>query len=471
MVTTSSTTSSTTDLGSELLSALQASVAQAGKSRLYADRLRDVRLDSYEDFQKIPFTTRSDLEAAGLHGTRAAPIEEICHYGMSSGTTGKVNSTWLTASDLAHNARAIKNRHPDIFAPGKILINRFPFMAAPAHLIQLISQQGGGVSIPAGNINWDVPFPKALDLAVDVGANVLAGLPLEPIVLAQIARMRGLDPAKDIALDTFFLGGAPLPPILQRRIERDWDARVVELYGSTETMLLGTACPERTLHIETDLVFCEILHVETDEPAEVGEEGRLVVTNLGIQGSPLIRLDTGDRVRRLGPCACGDPRLSLIVLGRATEAVEIEGRRLHSYELIEASAAAADALDSGVFFTIILPDRLVVRIETDRQTGGDPEGAIREQLGDLRVEIERVPLHTVLDVEHLSRSPSVYKPVMLANWRRPGRRLISITQSMMEWPKLSGAEAFRWALRGLKASWRGRRLARELAQSNSGTKK
>jgi phenylacetate-CoA ligase len=456
---------STVDIGPVDLTALQATLKQARKSPLYAERLRDVRVDSFEDFKKIPFTTRSDLESAGLHGTRSAPLEEICHYGVSSGTTGNPNSTWLTPSDLANNARTIKERHPDIFAAGKIMINRFPFMAAPAHLIQLISQQGGGVSIPAGNINWDVPFPKALDLSISTGATVLAGLPLEPIVLSQIARLRGLDPAKDVMLDTFFLGGAPLPPVLQRRIEREWDARVVELYGSTETMLLGTACAERTLHIETGLVFCEILCVDSDEPAAVGEEGRLIVTNLGIEGSPLVRLDTGDRVRRLGPCACGDPRLSLIVLGRAADVSVVEGKRLHSYELIEAAAAAADSLDSSVFFTVILPDRVVVRIETDTKSGGDPEGAIRNHLGDIRVEIERVPKFSVLDVEHLSRSPSVYKPVLLADWRHPGRRLISISQSMMEWPKLSGREALRWGLRSLRTSLRGRRLAKELRAS------
>ena len=456
---------STADFGPVDLEALQATIEQARKSPLYSESLRDVRLDSYEDFRKIPFTTRADLESAGLHGTRAAPLEEICHYGMSSGTTGKANSTWLTASDLENNARTIQSRHPDIFRPGRITINRFPFMAAPAHLMQLIAQNGGGVSIPAGNINWDVPFAKALDLAIDTGATLMNGLPLEPIVFSQIARQRGLDPARDVALETFFLGGAPLPPVMQRRIEREWDARVVELYGSTETMLLGTACAERTLHIETDLVHCEILSVDSDAPAEIGEEGRLIVTNLGIQGSPLVRLDTGDRVRRLGPCACGDPRLSLVVLGRAADVSVIEGKRLHSYDLIEAAASAADILDSSVFFTVILPDRIVVRIETQQKTGGDPEGIIRSHLGDLRVEVERLPANSILDVEHLSRSPSVYKPVMLADWRRPGRRLVSVTQSMMEWPKLSGPEALRWAMRSLRSSWRARQLARELRSS------
>jgi phenylacetate-coenzyme A ligase PaaK-like adenylate-forming protein len=390
------------------------------------------------------------------------PLEEVCHYGETSGTSGGgANSTWLTAADFARSAQAISKRHPDVFAPGRILLNRFPFMAAPAHLIQLIAQQGGGVAIPAGNINWDVPFPRALELVQSTGANVLAGFPLEPIILAQIARARGLDPARDFRLDTFFLGGAPLPPVMQRRIERIWGARVIELYGSTETMLLGTGCSARTLHLEPDLVYAEVLCLDSDEDAEVGEEGRLIVTTLGIEGSPLVRLDTGDRVRRLPACECGDPRPAIVVLGRENDVVEFQGRRLHSYDLVDAGAAAADALDSSVFFTVVLPDRLVIRIESE-QTSGDPQEAVRKHLGDVRVEIEITEPNALLDVEQISRSPSVYKPVSVSDWRRPGRRILSVNQGMMEWTRPSVSELWRWLMRSLRRSVRGRQLARGL---------
>jgi phenylacetate-coenzyme A ligase PaaK-like adenylate-forming protein len=328
-------------------------------------------------------------------------------------------------------------------------------------LIQLIAQQGGGVAIPAGNINWDVPFPRALELAQRTGAAVLAGFPLEPIVLAQIARARGLDPATDLPLDTFFLGGAPLPPVMQRRIERIWGGRVIELYGSTETMLLGTGCSARTLHLEPELVHCEVLRPDCDEDAEVGEEGRLIVTTLGIEGSPLVRLDTEDRVRRLPACECGDPRPAIVVLGRESDVVETQGRRFHSYELVEAAAAAADALDSSVFFTIVLPDRLLIRIESE-QAGGDPHKAALEHLGDVMVEIEITEPNALLDIEQISRSPTVYKPVLVSDWRRPGRRILSINQGMMEWTRPSLSELWRWVVRSLRNSARGRRLARDL---------
>src|SRR3989454_10246287 len=118
-------------------------------------------------------------------------------------------------------------------------------MAAPAPLVQLSAQRGGGVAIPAGNITWDVPSPRALELARRTGARVLAGLPLEPVVLGELARARGIDPAR-VGLDTLFLGGAPVPPAFQRRLARVWGARVIELYGSTEAMLPGPSSPPGT---------------------------------------------------------------------------------------------------------------------------------------------------------------------------------------------------------------------------------
>ena len=64
-----------------MIARLQETLEQASKSTLYADAFRDIRLASLDDFKKIPLTTRADLVAAGIDGTRAAPIEEICHYG------------------------------------------------------------------------------------------------------------------------------------------------------------------------------------------------------------------------------------------------------------------------------------------------------------------------------------------------------------------------------------------------------
>jgi phenylacetate-coenzyme A ligase PaaK-like adenylate-forming protein len=227
-------------------------------------------------------------------------------------------------------------------------------------------------------------------------------------------------------------------------------------------MLLGTGCPQRSLHIESNLVHCEFLRLDDDEPAGVGEEGRLIVTTLAIEGSPLVRFETGDRVRLLPPCACGDSRPAIVVLGREGEVVRLAGRRLHFYEIIDAAAAAADCLDSSVFFVIVLPDRLLLRVEAEGRTGGDPHRVLRERLGDVKVEIECTRANELLDVEHLSRSPRVYKPVVVSDWRRPGRHVLSMGQGMIEWPRLGFGDISRWLGRLLRAASRRRRLAREI---------
>ncbi|MGH7895687.1 MAG: phenylacetate--CoA ligase family protein, partial [Candidatus Binatia bacterium] len=445
----------------DLAAALDATIDRARGSALYAARLAGVRVRTLADLQAIPLTTRADLQGAGIHGTRAVPLERVCHYGESSGTTGASNSVWLTAGDLDRNAEVIRALHPEVFAPGRIILNRFPFMAAPAHLMQRIAQRGAGISIPAGNINWDVPFPRALELAERTGAHVLAGMPIEPVVLGELARARGIDAGRDLAVDTLFLGGAPLPPTLQRRLAAAWGARVIELYGSTETMLLGTSCREGTLHLEGALAHAEILTLDRDEPAPPGADGRLVVTTLDIEGSPMVRLDTGDVVRRTPSCRCGDPRTGIVVLGRVGDVIEVAGHRCHPYEVIDAAAAAADALDSAVFFVVIFPDRLLVRIET-RGARGDAANAFRARLPEVPVEVEEVEPCMLLDVETLSRSPHVYKPVVMSDWRRPGRRILTVMEGMIEWPRPTWPEGRRWLERLVRTARRRRRLARSL---------
>lgn len=435
--------------------AVAVAIERARSSPLYAEKLAGLEVRSLEDVSRLPLTTRADLQRAGPHGTRAVPIERVCHYGESSGTTGASNSTWLTARDLQRNAAVIASRHPDVFGPGRVVLNRFPFMAAPAHLVQLIAQAGGGIAVPAGNINWDVPFPRALDLARTTGASVLAAMPLEPVILAQVAIARGLDPSTATPFDTFFLGGSPMPPAYQARLARVWGVRVVELYGSTETMLLGTGCAEGALHLETDLALAEVLALDGDRPTTAGEVGRLVVTTLELEGSPLVRFETGDLVARLAPCKCGDARPAVRVLGRQSETLEIAGQRLHAFDVIDAAAEAADTLDSSVFFVVALGDRLLVRIETE--SSADPTARLVQRLA-VPVEVEAVGSNEILDAELLCRSPHVYKPVVMSDWSRAGRRIVSVSEGMIEWPRLTLADGWRWLRRNLRRSRRRRQL-------------
>jgi hypothetical protein len=171
-----------------------------------------------------------------------------------------------------------------------------------------------------------------------------------------------------------------------------------------------------------------------------GGEGLLVVTTLGIEGSPLVRLDTGDVVRRLPACRCGDPRPAILVLGRATEVVTLAGRKFHAQALLDAAATAADVLDSAVFFVVVLRDRLLVRVEVQGPASGEPLAALHAALGDVPVELETVAPGDLVDVELLGRSPHVYKPVVLVTGPGQGGASSPSGEGMIEWPRPSAAE-------------------------------
>jgi hypothetical protein len=148
---------------------------------------------------------------------------------------------------------------------------------------------------------------------------------------------------------------------------------------------------------------------------------------------------------------------------------ELHGRRLHPYEVIEAAAAAADSVDSSVFFAIVLPDRLLVRIETE-SISGDPRRVAEVQLGGLPVEIERTAPGSLLDVDLLGSSPSVYKPVLVSDWRQPGRRLMSVSQGMIDWPRPSFSAIWRWLRGNLRTARRRRQLERSLRRDVESTR-
>jgi len=179
--------------------------------------------------------------------------------------------------------------------------------------------------------------------------------------------------------------------------------------------------------------------------------------------SPLVRFETGDIVRRLPPCACGDARPGIVVLGRAAEAVAIASRTLYPYDLVDVGAAAADAVDSSIFFVVVLPDRLLVRIETPGTEDAAPRAELAARLPGVATEVELVEPGMLVDVELLGRSPHVYKPVVVSDWRRPGRRILTVGEGMIEWPRPTWAEGRRWLSRTVRTARRRRRLSRGLA--------
>jgi phenylacetate-CoA ligase len=126
--------------------------------------------------------------------------------------------------------------------------------------------------------------------------------------LTEALLRRGLEPKRAFpTLRTLFIAAEGYPLEWAERIETLWACRLQEGYGSTQCAGFGASTGadgvmspsggRGLMHMfEWETLF-EVLNPTTLEPVVSGEIGELVVTNLLIEGSPVIRFRTGDAAR------------------------------------------------------------------------------------------------------------------------------------------------------------------------------
>jgi phenylacetate-CoA ligase len=105
---------------------------------------------------------------------------------------------------------------------------------------------------------------------------------------------------------------------------------VIDHHGLTEVGPLSYECWEAPgfLHLNEAEFIVEILKPGTNQVVPDGQQGELIVTNLGRTASPVIRYRTGDIVvRTRGKCPCGRTTARLVggVLARTDDMINVKG--------------------------------------------------------------------------------------------------------------------------------------------------
>ncbi len=189
------------------------------------------------------------------------------------------------------------------------------------------SLYGGFISLYEGLKSIDaLQFPMAAeaDLAAVAEAivagrvNVLIGMPSYLVRLfaeqhAVLVDYRGVE--------KIYYGGEHFDPAQVRRLERDFGVKRVAslVYGCNELGSIGYACPHcrRGEHHLFSSKYLEILKLDRDEPASFGEVGRLVISPMDSENSPVLRFEIGDLGRYVAePCPCGRKAGKFELLGR-----------------------------------------------------------------------------------------------------------------------------------------------------------
>jgi phenylacetate-coenzyme A ligase PaaK-like adenylate-forming protein len=353
---------------------------------------------------------------------------------------------------------------PELSEP-TVLLNRFPLFAPVSFVFEEAMRCAGACHIAAGNLSWDVPFSRALDFIRRLKVTALSSLPLEPILLRELARVEGLDMRRDLgSLRVLFLGGAILPPAMRRVIEADWGARIVEIYGSNETLLMGVGCTAGRLHLCHELLEFEVLDPTSRAPVPPGQPGVLTVTSLVHEVFPLVRYFTGDLVRLFpDACSCGRAGWTAECFGRFDDVI-VHGRAsISQYDLLDAAYEFAAALGTRVFFIVVLRRglRLLIEVEdANRARGGVAEQQLRQRV-QLPLEVEYLGENDVMDRSALFRTPKIYKPGQISDWRGAGRKTITIMEALLEWPRFDARTIFHIVRRQVRNGLRRRRFVRE----------
>ena len=307
-------------------------------NEFYRSKLADAgitQVESLEQFRNLPFTTKSELvEDQQNHPPFGSDLtfapERYIRIHQTSGTTGKP-MYWLdTEESWDWWAECWKT----IFqAAGAGSADRiyFPFSFGPfigfwagwegARKLGAMAVSGGGQSTA-----------QRLKAIIDYGATVLVCTPTYALHMASEARKAGMDLAGDSAVRVTVHAGEPGAsiPSTKKVIEESWGAKCYDHAGATEVGAFGFQCEFQldAVHVNESEFIAEVIDPNSGATQKAGEQGELVITNLGRIGSPVIRYRTGDLVQsNHQPCLCGRAFLLLQggVLGRVDDMVIVRG--------------------------------------------------------------------------------------------------------------------------------------------------
>ncbi len=371
-------------------------------------------VNSQEDFEKIPFSSKEDLRNAYPLGIQAVPDEEVVRIHSSSGTTGKPVIIPYTAKDVddwavmfarCYETAGITNKDRLQITPGYGLWTAgIGFQAGCEKL--------GAMAIPMGPGNTE----KQLQMMVDLKATVICATSSYALLLAEEIERR--DMKKDIFLKKGVIGSERWSEKKRAYIHDKLGIELYDIYGLTEIYGpgIGINCDKQSgMHYWDDYIYIEIIDPVTGKPVEDGEEGEIVITTLVKEGAPLIRFRTHDLSRIIpGECPCGSrfPRLD-IIRGRSDDMFKVHGVNMFPSQ-VEELLGTIDGVSSEYQIDIAHDDEvnrdvILITAEAEGRVNFEKTGKLIKEAFKSKINV--TPRVTVVPVGTLPRSEKKTKRV------------------------------------------------------------
>ena len=332
-------------------------------------------IQTLQDLQKLPFTTKQDMRDTYPFGLFAVPRDEIVRIHASSGTTGKPTVVGSTRGDLDTWTDCVSRIACMGGATSKD-VSQICFgygMFTGALGLHYGLENIGSAIVPSSTGNSE----KQLMYMKDFNTTLLVATPSYALRLAEVAREIGLDPKTDLSVKTALVGSELLTDAMREEMHLAWgrDVNITSNYGMSELMGPGVSgeCLEHCgMHINEDYFLPEIIDSASGEVLPAGEKGELVITCIKKEGLPLIRYRTKDVTRLFyEPCACGRTTCRMENLsGRSDDMLKIRGVNVFPGQIEEVVLSVAEL---GPHYEIIVEregytDKLTVRVELNKET-------------------------------------------------------------------------------------------------------
>jgi phenylacetate-CoA ligase len=236
--------------------------------------------------------------------------------------------------------------------------------------------------------------------AADEIVEILTGLrpaivTARPEIIGAFLRNAPMIDLSTLGIELLLLSGSTLSHD-RGFIERRAKCVVTEAYGLTEFGVVAAGCSEgEGVHLDSSLVYGEVVDHETGAPTEQGHVGELILSGTSNSVMPLVRYRTGDFARMLrDECRCGsaDPRVEIV-----------QGRSVPLFRF-PSGTFVAPTMFNDLFdlfplseFEVVQEseDFLRVRLQPRRNAVATCSGvsaSLRARLpDDVRVEVEAVP--------------------------------------------------------------------------------
>jgi phenylacetate-CoA ligase len=272
--------------------------------------IRPTDISGIDDLQKLPFVTKEDFKRHYPDGIVSSKMNKGSLVEVStSGTTGKVLPLYVDLLDIVMGLfaymRTLHEYDMSVWKNRITIIGDFAPHTAESGYVTRGLQPRFNLTRVFKNIQWlnTNDDPKKVIAAINEFQPEFIGGYVG--MLGHLALLKETGLGQDISPDYIAATGSVLDAFLKSYIEKTFEATVFEVYGATESGLIGYQCKQGSYHLMSDLVYAEYLR--DGRPVDSDEAGELIITKFHGKGTPILRYNAiNDIVAPLkGTCSCG----------------------------------------------------------------------------------------------------------------------------------------------------------------------